>query len=423
MDINQQLQPIVATLINDLKGSIEKELHDQITEQIIEKLASQEIKDVVEGIVEQRLRDRIAEYDVNTITKTKLDQKISELIANLSNVLHKNANQQVESKLDHMINQVDFQNIIASVAESRIQNLVNTGSFPSHSISHNSINFKDLVLSGDSIKGGIIEEFGSTGIEDRATFVQLTLMDHACAFEGPIYAPEMKIKGNLTIEGSLLALGDIATDTPVFIKLVNETSTAVKQSLNDEIFTKFSDNVFERIRISGLDLDRITQGGKEVISGNRLGYNLTDSNLQKLGIVKDLQTLGENFLCKTLYVTDAGRVGINTMDPSSVFSLWDEEVEINISKRENDTGYINTPRNQKLIISSNNKDNLTLETDGSVSVTNLSIGKIPMSSANYVPNYNGKLGQIVWNEVPSHGSPIGWVCLGATRWSKFGTVE
>jgi len=40
-----------------------------------------------------------------------------------------------------------------------------------------------------------------------------------------------------------------------------------------------------------------------------------------------------------------------------------------------------------------------------------------------VPNYVGIAGTIVWNETPSPGSAIGWVCLGSTRWSSFGKVD
>jgi hypothetical protein len=423
MDINEQLQPIVATLLEGLKGSLEQELRDQINTQIIEKIANTEIDTVVERLIEQRLTDRIAEYDFAGKSKTKLDQAVTELSTHFSKSLSKAANEKIVSEVNILVGQMDITSVINTVVESKLSNLVNTGCFPPNSIPHTSVNIKGLKLSGDQIEGGIIDRFGSTGIEDRATHVQMTLMDHATAFEGPIWAPSAAIKGTLTVDGDLIINGNIPTDTPVFTKLIEETSASVRVNLNDEFFSGFSNTVFDRIKLSGLDLDRITQGNKEVISGNKLGYHITDSNLQRVGVLKDLQTQGENLLCNTLYVTDSGRVGINTMDPSAVFSLWDEEVEINISKRSGETGHISTPRNQRLILGANNKENIILETDGGVSVTKLSIGDIPMTSANYVPNYNGTLGQIVWNSAPSHSSPIGWVCLGATRWASFGTVE
>jgi hypothetical protein len=111
------------------------------------------------------------------------------------------------------------------------------------------------------------------------------------------------------------------------------------------------------------------------------------------------------------------------MDPSSVLSVWDEEVEINIGKRSQDTGTINTPRYQTLILGANGNNNLTLNPDGSVEVDTITIGSVIMSSAVAIPNYSGITGQIVWNQAPGPGGAIGWVCLGGHLWAKFGTVE
>jgi hypothetical protein len=46
-----------------------------------------------------------------------------------------------------------------------------------------------------------------------------------------------------------------------------------------------------------------------------------------------------------------------------------------------------------------------------------------MSSATAIPNYNAITGTLVWNESPGSGSAVGWVCLGGTRWAKFGIIE
>jgi hypothetical protein len=138
--------------------------------------------------------------------------------------------------------------------------------------------------------------------------------------------------------------------------------------------------------------------------------------------VNDLQTSGENLLVDTLYITSK-RVGINTIEPSWALSIWDEEVELAFSKRSQDTAYINTPRNQTLVLGSNNRQNLVLNPDGSVDIDNLRVGNVPMSSATAIPNYNSITGTIVWNESPGPGGAVGWVCLGGTRWAKFGIIE
>jgi hypothetical protein len=48
-----------------------------------------------------------------------------------------------------------------------------------------------------------LKNFGSTGIDDRATQVQMTLMDQAVAFERAVWTPSAIIKGKLTVEGEL----------------------------------------------------------------------------------------------------------------------------------------------------------------------------------------------------------------------------
>ena len=52
MDINEQLQPIVASIIDSLKGTIEAELRDQISNEIVAKIANTEFDSVVQRLVE-----------------------------------------------------------------------------------------------------------------------------------------------------------------------------------------------------------------------------------------------------------------------------------------------------------------------------------------------------------------------------------
>jgi hypothetical protein len=111
------------------------------------------------------------------------------------------------------------------------------------------------------------------------------------------------------------------------------------------------------------------------------------------------------------------------MDPSAVFAVWDEEVELIVAKRKTDVAYIATPRKQQLVLGSNGKENIVLDTDGSVKIENLVVGRVAMTSATAVPNYAGEMAQIVYNELPAPGSPIGWVCIGGARWAKFGMIE
>lgn len=347
-----------------------------------------------------------------------IDQQLQSLVSGLID----NLKQDVEKEVSKRLASINLNLIVEEVVKSQIKSIIQLHDFPEGSISHRSIRFDGFALTGDNIKGGIIEQFGSVGIEDRATHVQMTLMDHATVFEGPLWAPTAAIKGDLAVEGNLLVKGDVPADSPLFTNIVNHSAIQVREILNEELFSGYTNVIYNKLATEGIDLDRITQGGKEIVKGNQLGYHITDTNIQRVGIVRDFQSTGENLLSDTLYVSNR-RVGVNTIDPSASLAVWDEEVEIAVNKRKQDVGYISTPRRQQLILGSNNKENLVLDVDGSVQITRLVVGRTVMSSSPAIPNYEGQRGDIVYNELPDLGSPIGWVCLGGTRWAKFGKIE
>jgi hypothetical protein len=422
MDINTSLQPIIASMVNDLKASMQKELKDQVSAEVVKTLATTELTSIITGLITDQIRARVDKFDFPKTSEIELQKILQQITNHVNKSLIDQATAQITNYIGQKVAQIDLREAVQSVIRTSLGDTLTAGSFPEASIPHTSIDFKGFKTSGNNITGGIISNFGSIGIEDRATRVQMTLLDHAVAFEGPVWGPELKIKGNVTVDGTLIVNGDVATDTPVFLKLVNETSDAVRANLNTELFAGFSATLFDKIREEGIDLDKVTQNGKEVVSGNRLGYHIVDTNIQRLGVVNDLQTSGENLFVDTLYVTQR-RVGINTIEPTWALTVWDEEVEIAVSKKSQDTAYINTPRNQTLVLGSNNRQNLVLNPDGSVDIDNLRVGNVPMSSATAIPNYNAITGTIVWNESPGPGGAVGWVCLGGTRWAKFGIIE
>ena len=422
MDINQQLQPIVAGLIDGLKASIEQELQAKITDEVIKKIAATELDAVVDTLVKQQIGTRLDKFNFADTSREQLTAQIAKITADVNKTVVDKANAQIVQEIKRQLNAININLIVNEIVKTSLASIIKIQDFPSQSIAHSAVNFQGLKLTGDSIAGGIIEQFGSTGIEDRASFVQMTLMDHAVAFEGPLFAPSAKITGDLVVDGALTLNGTVTETSAGFTQLVAATSVAVTASLNDTLFTGYSNIIQEQLRTTGIDLDRITQGGKEIVKGAQLGYQIVDSNLQRVGVLRDLQTSGENFLSETLYVTQR-RVGVNTMDPSAVFAVWDEEVELIVAKRKTDVAYLATPRKQQLILGSNGKENIILDTDGSAHIENLVVGRVAMSSSTTVPNYVGTMAQIVYNELPAPGSPIGWVCIGGSRWAKFGIIE
>jgi len=412
MDINEQLQPVISGLLDSLKGTIEQELRGKISEEVVKAIANTEVTAIVERIIAKRLEERVLEFNIETKTKQQLDQTLAQITAQLSKSVTVSANVQIAKEVAKRVAVMDINTVIQGIVEAKIGALVQTGAFGQASINHSSIDFKGFKFSGDMIKGGIIENFGSIGIDDRSTEVQLTILDNAVAFEKSIWAPNAKIKGDLEVDGEIKG-----SALEQLVKLSVENLKG-----NKELLQVHSDAIHKDLTTKGLDLDKITQQGKDVISGSQLGYHITDSNLQRVGQLKELQTKGEALLSDTLYVTTR-RVGVNTTEPSTTFVIWDEEVELVVAKQSKDTAFIGMPRYQRLVLGANGHTNLTLDTDGSVEIENLRVGNTPMSSASAIPNYDAITGTIVWNENPAPGGPVGWICLGAVRWAKFGIIE
>jgi hypothetical protein len=116
-------------------------------------------------------------------------------------------------------------------------------------------------------------------------------------------------------------------------------------------------------------------------------------------------------------------VGINTMDPATALSIWEEEIELGIGKQQKDTARIATPRAHRLVLGSNGHDNLNIQPDGSVQADQMKIGNVGITSSPTPPSHNATRGSIVLNENPNVGGPMGWVSLGNAAWANFGIID
>ena len=275
---------------------------------------------------------------------------------------------------------------------------------------------------GEYITGGIITNFGSTGIDDKATACQVTIMDDVTVVENNLLTKDLTVKGTATIEGDLNVTGKMLESSPMYTQFVKAATDNVKSSLNQVIFDSYADNVFEQLKTNGIDLSKISIGGKSVVDGGNLGSFITSSNLQKVGELRELQVSGETLLSQTLYTTNQ-RVGVNTIEPSQALSVWDQEVEIGFGKQSNNTAVIGTPRSQTLVLSTNSKNNITLTPDGGVTVAELTLGGMNITTSDKPPSDDRPKGTIVLNNNPSLGGPLGWVSLGDARWGNFGIID
>lgn len=421
MDIDQHVNQIVQNLVTEITTKVQQQAATAVEAKISEVLAAIDTNSMLAERLSQKIDERLARLPIDSKSiEAELTVRVNELATNLSAQVQNKSIDLVNNKIQQQVNAIDFQELCQSALIAVIQS--NRFSFPDASVPAQAIDVTGLHLSGENITGGIIKSFGSTGIDDKATACQLSIFDDVTVIENNLLSKDLTVKGTATIEGDLVVTGRVSEDSPMFTNLVASVSQNVKNGLNHDVFSGFSDLVFKQIRENGLDLNKITLNGTEIVNGGNLSNNITFSNLQRVGTLSELRVGGESLLSQTLYTTNK-RVGINTVEPAHALSIWDQEIEFGFSKRETNVAVMEVPRNQRLVISVNGKNNLTLMPDGSASVDRLSIGAVVLSSASVPPNYDAPHGAIVFNSSPTIGGPLGWVSLGGARWANFGFID
>lgn len=419
MDINKTVAELTAQLTENILGSIKSDIERQLGSMLQARLKDIDIPSIVAGSTASRIDAYLDSNDswVSDLNETVVNSIVDRVTESANKKLEQDIHQLMLTYAQQNIDDVALQ-AYEKVTKEKLRGIA----VPAKSIPVSALDFSSQKLTGDNISGGIINKFGSTGIEDQATQCQITILDEHTIFENNLVAQGLTVKGTTTLEGDVIIRGVIPVDSPVFERLVEHSKNKVIDKIDQSLFQGYSDLIFERIHNDGVDLSKITVGGKEVIRSNQLMPAITESGLQKVGTLKTLEVAGETLLSESLYATKK-RVGINTIDPSAALSIWDEEVELSIGKRNKDTVWINTPRSQRVIVSSNSKENLVLDTDGSVHVNSLKLGTQTFSSAQQAPNYESSKGTVVFNANPSLGGPMGWICLGGARWANFGIID
>lgn len=419
MDVTAQVDSIVENLVRGIETRLEARLEQSVIAYLETKLQAVDVEKKLNWLASIKLDNLIGSLSID---QTTVQQRVEAVTDTVVNGIEAECRKTSLDRIRHRINsELDINKLVKEVLSSELQSRIKEIDFPAGSIPGTAINAASLQISGDSIQGGIIRNFGSSGIQDLSDNVQLTLLNEAVVIENNVVTLGLQVKGTTVLEGDLVIHGNVPPQSQFYSSIISGAVEGVKNSMNQEFFGDYATVIFDRIREQGLDLNRITLNGTEIITGNKLNYGITDTNITRVGMVKDLQTAGETYLSEHLYV-GKNKVGIGTIEPAFSLTVWDQEVELGFGKRSKDVGWIGTSRRQDLILSANNQDNLTLCQDGTVRVQRLQVNKINLISTNGTPNHNEPRGTVAFNENPAPGQPIGWVSLGNGAWAKFGTV-
>ena len=419
MDLNLHLNKVVEGLVTDITANVLVRVDSVISAAINNRLASYDFASHIQEAASAAFEKRVGEY---TLDPKKLENRVVDKIRETITAAEGKTKELVEAKVQESLLVVDFQRAITDSVSTIVADRMQEFVFPVNSINPAALKLAELKISGDNVSGGIIENFSSMGIEDRASQVALTILDENTVIENNLLTKDLTVEGSMTINGEFVVNGSVPEDSNFYRSLVAKTTHSTLTAVDANLFNNYSNLIFDQIRTEGLDLNKITIDGTEVARSNSLGSAIVNSNLQTLGELKELRVSGESIMAQTLYVTPR-RVGINTIEPSAALSVWDDEIEIVAKKKSQNVGILGTPRQQKLVISSNNKDNVVLSEDGSAQIDDLRIGSMRFTTANSPPNFVSERCHVVWNTNPNPGGPLGWICLGGANWANFGIID
>lgn len=322
----------------------------------------------------------------------------------LQTALSKYVQDAVTNEVTKSLSKFNLPDTVSNQVRLAVKNALITFEFPNKSISTEAVDWDNFKMNV-SMLSGKHSNFSSTGIEDNATTTELKIEDHGIIVDS-IDAQHARLA---KCEADVIETDEITVNGPVEFNDVTVNGTLRANNIQglDELVA-----IKETINIDG----------KAVLSQTKLGNSVLESNLRSVGTLKELQVLGESLLTDTLYTSPSKRVGINTLEPTHVLSIWEEEVQVNIGKLKQDTAVIGTTRQHNIHLQSGSNNNIILRPTGETVIDKPVLSNRNFSHNSVVPGATGGTGDICWNDNPEVGKPVGWVCLSGTRWASFGTI-
>jgi hypothetical protein len=305
-----------------------------------------------------------------------------------------------------------IETLIAQRTQERIQLALRDINL-SHEVS------KTVMANQDVLVSAMSKNFRTFGISDTASSLQLSVMDDVVVIEKEAVTHDLTvehdalIKGDVLIQGSVGIQGRINTDNETWHELSDQVGKVTYDRIKQDFAKELTDSMMATVK-QGIEIDNITVDGKSLVSGNTLSAGIVKSGLQQVGVLDHLDVAGISRFAQTLNVVK-GRVGVNTHEPDSVFSLWDEETNVSMGKFSKNTSFLGSSRKQNLAIGVNRQNHIEIDSEGLTTIQQLKIGRHRVSWGTEVPGYSGTKGDIVFN-INANDGIFAWVCLGAFRW-------
>ena len=413
-EISATVQAQVSALFtsDDWIQPLEQKILQHAQDRIVAKFASSDsmpeildaIRHSVAQLFEQGQVPGVADFVKIDTVKHAVDQAITGFVAMAVSEFSQDPTWQ--SRVEHMINQTVTQETLSRVGSLDIMPTI-----------------RDCVHEHmQRFTVSMLENFSSTGIQDRATKCELTVMDDVVIVENCLTANSIEAVDSVRVK-HLVVTGSINTDNLSWSALSDHISQQTLDKLTVKWNNELVDQVVKQVQEHGIDFEQVLVGGQKVIDGNQLTGTVTESKLKSVGILKTLTVNGEaRFNNNTVTVLNR-RLGINTDAPEKALSVWDEEVSVVIGKHKTNQAYVGTNRDQGLVLGVNREPQLEIATDGLTTIKKLRVGLHKISHDTQVPGWSGTRGDLVFNTSPDADRVFAWVCLGAHRWQTLKSAE
>ena len=381
--IAQQIEQTVKNYIDseELRLKILEQVDDSIGK-IIETVANRVYSEIVN-------RAQIADH-IKTIVKLEA-----------ANAIQKESMEVVRAELS----KTSVKQVIENAIKHDVDLSIRSFNFPEKSISTESINWSKGSLNGSYLRGGIIQNFSSTGIEDKSPNVQLTILEDHVVAEGQftamnITAADTVTAQNLVLTGSL-EIGTEIIDHGPFSQMIQMHAEMVVDDKLQPYTTLLKD-------------------GQSLLTENNLAPSVTTSNLRKVGNLLELNVTGDAKFSETMFVSAGKKVGINTEEPRGALTVWDEDAEISFVKTGRRTMFLGSTRDSQVEIGCNNKGQICL-TEDNISINSpMTIMGVKISASNGVPDGNGLPNEIRFVTSARDDQPRFYICLGGNKWKALG---
>jgi len=427
---------------NAITQMVEQEIRNTVLEQVQQAMAQEQWIQDLESQIVQFVQDRITARFSNIGTVPDLVAAVERSVAQMfeqgfvpdlnSYVDPVSIHQTVDLAVEHFA-----QETIASLTMDqrwldKIQTQIEQKMVERVSASVRDIDipltFKNIVIENrDVITDNLRYDFSTTGIQDLAKELQLSVMDGVVVIENEIAANDLTVERNTRLKGDVLINGDLAvqgrinTDNKSWQDLAMHMGQVAYDRFKDDFADELIGTVLKEVR-QGIEITDVTIDGHRMIDGDRLGDGIKKSALTQVGVLDGLTVKGTASLTDTVSVT-RNRVGINTQEPDSALSVWDEEIVVSVGKLSKNTAFVGTPRTQNLVLGTNRQNHVEIDSTGLTTIQKLRVGKNLIGHGKTVPNYSGNKGDIVFNIDMTPDAPFAWICLGAFRWQSLKAVK